>query len=418
MIPFAAVIGVIAVSIGAVMARNPVGRTAFALLSFLCAGGILALPVLAADGVTHQGHATGGRGLAASAVFDTEGTLWIVHKEGAHALVRASHDQGRTWTAPTVVNAQPETIAAEGEARPKIAAGLNGELYVSWTRPLSKPYTGEIRFARSVDGGRTFSAPLTVHTDRQEITHRFDALAVGAGGQVYLAWIDKRDQEQARRDGVAYAGAALYLAISDDAGAHFRGDYKIADHSCECCRIALVPQPDGGLLAFWRHVFDGGIRDHALARVDGDGATVSMQRATFDEWRIDACPHHGPSLAQDAAGALHAVWFTQGPGREGVHYAQLTTDGPRLQRQVGGETAAHADVAVAGERVVVVWTEFDGHSGRLMSLTSTDGGRQWRERELAATEGPYDQPRLLRNANEIYVLWNRADQPLSIVPTP
>lgn len=377
-----------------------------------------ALPSTAAQDAGHPRHGGGGKTLGASAVFDAQGTLWAVQADGAHVVLRRSIDRGSTWSGPVNVNEVPEPIAAEGESRPKVAVGAGGEIYVSWTRPLAKPYTGEIRFARSTDAGLRFAPPITVHTDRREITHRFDSLAVGTEGRVFLAWIDKRDQEDARAEGLGYAGAALYLAISDDRGAHFRGDYKIADHSCECCRIALLPQADGGVLAFWRHVFEGGIRDHALARVDADGATVSMRRATFDDWRIDACPHHGPSLAQTADGALHAVWFTQGPGREGVHYGQLREGGIHRQRRVGGEGAAHADIAAHGAQLAIVWTEYDGRAGRLLAMRSTDDGATWRESVIASTADRYDQPKLLRHGERFYVLWNRGDAPLQVAPVP
>ena len=131
--------------------------------------------------------------LAASAAFDAQGVLWAVSKSGGQVMVRRSADAGKSWSAPQPVNAAPEGIGAEGDARPKIASGAKGELYVTWTKPLSKPYTGEIRFARSLDGGKSFSAPVTVHADRQEITHRFDALTVTREGKLFVAWIDKRD---------------------------------------------------------------------------------------------------------------------------------------------------------------------------------------------------------------------------------
>ena len=60
-------------------------------------------------------------------------------------------------------------------------------------KPLAKPYTGDIRFSRSVDGGKSFSNPVTLHTDRQEITHRFDALSVNRDGRIFVAWIDKHN---------------------------------------------------------------------------------------------------------------------------------------------------------------------------------------------------------------------------------
>ncbi len=365
----------------------------------------------------HAGHGgdkggMGGMGkadrvqLAAFAAFDAKGELWAVNVEGGHILLRRSTDAGATWSTAQAVNAVAEITDSGGDARPKIALGPRGEVYVTWTKALSKPYTGAIRLARSLDGGKTFSAPLTVHSDPQEITHRFDALAVTREGKLFVAWIDKRDQVKA---GKAYRGAAVYFAVSDNQGASFRGDFKLADHSCECCRIAMRPRDDGSVLALWRHVFAPNVRDHALRVMHADGRVGAVRRATFDDWAVDICPHHGPSLAQDGDGRLHAVWFTQGENRSGVFYGRLRLSGEGgvdALRRVGGETAAHADLVVTGKRVVVVWKEFDGKRARLRAMISDDGGDTWRGRDLLVTAGASDQPRALEHAGRTYAFWN------------
>lgn len=386
---------------------------------------VLLPPAAAAQERAHGDHGAAARmgatpkdgGLNASAAFDARGGMWAVSKERDHAVVRRSDDLGRTWSKPVTVNAEPEPIGADGDARPRIISGTAGELYVTWTRPLSKPYTGNIRFSRSLDGGRTFSAPVTVHTDRQEITHRFDSIAVNRSGQLFVAWIDKRDQVAAGKD-AGYRGAAVYYAVSDDRGASFRGDYKLADHSCECCRIALLPRDDGSLLALWRHVFAPNVRDHALSQLFPDGRGGTLRRATFDDWSIDVCPHHGPSLAADAAGRLHAVWFTQGSKRTGVFYGRLRDGGVDAQRKVGGETAEHADLAVSGRRVAVAWKEFDGERSRLRAMTSEDGGDNWREHDLVSTAEASGHPLLLERQGRFYAFWNTRREPLSVTPLP
>lgn len=365
------------------------------------------------------GHASAGRAaeLGASAAIDAQGMLWAAHKEGGHVVVSRSGDFGRTWSSPARVTVEAEGTDPSGEARPKVAAGKDGEIYVTWTRPLRKPYTGEIRFSRSLDGGQTFSAPLTVHADRQEITHGFDAIAVNRSGQIFIAWIDKRDRAAAAeaRD---YRGAAVYFAVSDDRGASFRGDYKLAEHSCECCRIALAARDDGSVLALWRHIFAPNVRDHALAAMYADGRAGDVQRATFDDWRVDACPHHGPSLAQDAQDRLHAVWFTQAPERSGVYYGRLRAGGVDAERRVGGDAAEHADLALAGRRVAVAWKEFDGERSQLRAMVSPDGGDSWQEFQLAATSGASDQPRVLAWKDRFYVFWNTRNEPLSVTELP
>ncbi len=376
---------------------------------------------VAAHGDHQQAPAAKARSdLGASAAFDSRsGDLWAVSKEGDHVLLRRSADAGHTWSAARPVNRVPERIAADGDARPKIALGGEGEIYVTWTTPLSKPYTGNIRFARSLDAGRNFSEPVTVNADRQEITHRFDALAVDREGRLFIAWIDKRDLVAAKGSGNdAYRGAAVYYAVSDDRGASFRGDYKLADHSCECCRIGLYAARDGGVLAMWRHVFEPNIRDHALARIDAHGVAGAVRRVTFDDWRIDACPHHGPSLAGAPDGTLHAVWFTEGERRNGVFYGRLGDGAVEGLRRIGGDTAAHADVAVIGSRVAVAWKEFDGQRTQLRAIVSADGGRTWREHRLAATEGASGQPMLLAHGDRFHVFWHTRQQPLSVVKIP
>lgn len=266
---------------------------------------------------------------------------------------------------------------------------------------------------------------MTVHADRQEITHRFDALTVTRDGKLFVAWIDKRDMEATvkhkDKDG-KYRGAAVYFAVSDDRGASFRGDYKLADHSCECCRIGLLPRDDGSVLALWRHVFEPNVRDHALGVMHADGRAGVARRATFDEWAVDICPHHGPSLAADAAdktGRLHAVWFTQGAKRSGVFYGRLRLNGESGVdglRQVGDETAAHADLAISGNTVAVVWKAFDGTRSRLRAMVSVDGGNSWRERDLLATSGASDQPRVLRHGARIYAFWHTQLDGFTVTP--
>ncbi|NMW26225.1 exo-alpha-sialidase, partial [Rhodanobacter denitrificans] len=228
----------------------------------------------------------------------------------------------RTLSAPVEVNAAAERIYAEGENRPKIAFGPHDEIYVSWSQPRAKPWTGFVRFARSLDRGEHFSDPLTVHHDRAEITHRFDALVVDGKGRIVIAWIDKRDLLAADAHGKPYLGAAIYYSWSDDGGARFVPERKLIDQSCECCRIALARTPDGEVAAFFRGIYGDNIRDHAYAVLRTDGQTSPVARATFSDWQIAGCPHHGPGLAIGGDGTRHAVWY-EAKGQPTIWYGQL-----------------------------------------------------------------------------------------------
>lgn len=383
-------------------------------LSNYYAAGLLALSAMftvpSASAATNAGHKHPRQELGTAAAFDAQGRLWIAGKEaipgGAYVVVQSSDDLGKTWSAPRRVQEVPEPLAADGEARPKLAFGKQGEMYLTYTKPLSKPYTGEIRFVRSADGGKTFSTPVTVHANRDEITHRFDSITVDREGRIYVTWIDKRDLEAAAARGEKYAGAAIYYAVSEDAGKSFRGDYKIADHSCECCRVGLVPGPKDGVVALWRHVFDGHTRDHAIATLDPSGAAPALQRATFDDWKVDACPHHGPSVAFTPDGRRHQTWFNVKDGEGGIYYASAQTDGSLGQpRRLGSPQAVHPDVVTNGDRVAVAWKQFDGKATVVVARLSDDAGRTWHEKVVARTTGASDQPRLAAGQPGIVLVW-------------
>lgn len=365
----------------------------------------LAQPVLAAG--SHSRAALG-----TTAAFDHQQRLWIVRTEpvdkNAQVILQRSDDNGLTWQPAIRVTTKAEPVAAEGENRPKLAFGPRDEIYVSWTSPTSEKFTGDIRFTRSLDGGKSWSVPAVVHRDRQLITHRFESLLVDQAGRIWVAWIDKRDlgiAEAAKQD---YAGAAVYYAYSDDRGATWRGDYKLADHSCECCRIALTLDAKGRAVAMWRHVFAPNERDHAFAVLQPEGKGIVVERVTTDRWKIDACPHHGPSLAVAADGTRHAVWFNQVNGEGRVFYGRLTGSEPEAVRVLPAG-AAHADLSVRGNKVSIVWKRFDGSATRVESWLSKDGGRNFTAGPTLQTEGSSDQPRLLSNDTATLVVWRTDD---------
>lgn len=371
------------------------------LLTLLC---LLPLAAFAHDGMRME--MPKGPELGASAAFDSHGRLYVVDAADGHVRLRHSDDDGRTLSAPVEVNATAERIYAEGENRPKIAFGPHDEIYVSWSQPRAAPWTGFVRFARSTDRGEHFSEPLTVHHNRAEITHRFDALAVDGKGRIVIAWIDKRDLIAA---GKPYLGAAIYYSWSDDGGKSFLPERKLIDQSCECCRIALARTPDGEVAAFFRAIYGANIRDHAYAVLHTDGQTSPVARATFSDWQIAGCPHHGPGLAIGSDGIRHAVWYEakQGPA---IHYGQLDPGHPPQHAlTIAGAGASHADVAVDGRTVWVAWNQVNADGYALMLRRSGDGGVHFdAARDIARSDGAVGSPQLLLKQGRAFVAWNTA----------
>ncbi|OGT00568.1 MAG: hypothetical protein A3F73_14530 [Gallionellales bacterium RIFCSPLOWO2_12_FULL_59_22] len=349
--------------------------------------------------------------LAVGATFDENARLWLAEFQGQHLYVSYSDDRGVTRSAPVKVNAEPENFLGDGENRPKIVA-RKGVIYLSYTQGLAKPMSGDIRFSRSTDGGKSFSAPITVNDNREIISHRFDSMAVNGKGHIYIAWLDKREHSAAEKRGEKYNGSAIYYAVSDDGGASFRRNDKIADHVCECCRTAMAVDTDDYPVVAWRHIYDTNTRDHALVKLDGKMAPARISR---ENWNIAACPHHGPSLAIAADGVYHAAWFSNAPQQRGLFYAHSDDRGKTFSGPLNfGNIEAQPSrpyVLGLGNRVYLVWKEFDGERTAILGMDSADGGKSWHApKKLAATADVSDWPMLIGENGRAFLSWNTGNE--------
>ncbi|MDD5181261.1 MAG: sialidase family protein [Gallionellaceae bacterium] len=357
--------------------------------------------------------------LAVTAAFDEKGRLWRVLVRGRHVLVSHSDDGGNSYSHPVKVNSEAEDILGDGENRPKIIV-RKGIIYISYTQGLAKPMTGHIRFSRSMDGGETFSQPVTVNDNLEIISHRFETMGVNDRGQVYIAWLDKRDLSEAAKKGEKYTGLGVYYAVSDDNGASFHPNIKAADHGCECCRAAMAIDTDGTPVIAWRHVFGKNVRDHAMLRLDGKSG---LARLSNDNWEIDACPHHGPAISIARDGVYHFVWFNNAPERHGLFYAYSSDQGKSFSSPVSfgnfKAQAAHPYVLSLGKRVSIVWKEFDGETTSINLMQSGDGGKLWSApRQIASTADTSDHPMLVGNGEQAYLSWNTGKEGYRLIALP
>ncbi len=367
----------------------------------------------------HEAHTKNSANkLAISMAFDQQGLLWRARVRDGIIFVDKSTDKGTTFSKPTKVNAKPQKIAAKGEARPKIAIAPHGNIYLTWTQGLTKRFTGYIWFSRSIDGGKSFEKPKIVHQDRAEITHRFDALNVAKDGKITIAWVDKRDLEAAKKVGRKYTGAAIYYATSNNAGKSFAIEKKLADYSCECCRIAITNKPDGTPVAMWRHVFPGSERDHAIAEINNQRAKII--RASYGHWKLDGCPHHGAALTYGEGFGYHMAYFDGAGETPSLKYARMDGEAwvSSPPKRFGNmqHLAGHPAILSAGENVYLVWQERNAGKPEIHGMQSYDGGRSWTDVQLIVSKsGKLDYPELNSHKNTVYLTVNSELEGLKVI---
>jgi hypothetical protein len=357
---------------------------------------------------------------APSASFGPDGKLWLAWVFAGHIYVQHSSDEGKTYSAPSIVNRAPEKIAAHAENRAKIQLDNAGNIYISWTQSFNKPYTGNIRFSRSVDGGQSFSQPITVNDDLQEISHRFDSMVVSDDGKVFISWLDKRDQQAAKDNQQEYIGGALYYRYSADQGKTFSKNMNLSDNACVCCRIAMALDNNNLPVIAWRDIYgndvNNQIRDHSLLTFRSALKPAKKIRLSNEQWNIDGCPHHGPALDVDGNNVVHSTWFNDTDGEYVLFYGNSAGDYNAMGFGQADKQSAHPYVLTLNQNamnqtVFLVWKEFDGKKTDILMKTSIDAGIRWSQSKvISTTAGSSDHPLLVKNLNTGYLSWHTQDE--------
>ena len=352
---------------------------------------------------------------AVGVTYDKNGILWLARVKNKKLLVTTSNNNGKNFSTPVVVTPEAERIYADGENRPKIAVAQDGTVLLTWAQKLSKKYSGDIRFSRSTDSGKTFSSPITLNDDGLITTHRFDSLTVNEKGRVVIAWLDARDRDAAKNKDENFTGISIYTAQSADNGANFDVNQKFHEHVCECCRMPAVWTTKGPIV-FWRNIFGKNTRDFAISNLDKGG----VRRVTDDEWQVDGCPHHGGDIAIGSKDRLHLVWFTLGKTRQGLFYRYIQDTQESSPISFGDFTAqaSHPSIAASGKNILITWREFDGNNITANIMFSNDNGMTWsKQKRLADSNGAADYPvPLINNEQQMQVVWNTETEGLRILP--
>jgi hypothetical protein len=282
------------------------------------------------------------------------GNLYVLGVDGEKKklVMMMSHDGGDNFMPPVPVSPDGVNVQYRSENGPSLAArGMN--VYALWQQ--NSPERGsEVVVARQARMGEGFAAPIRILDKKPDDRsfNGFSAMALGPKGEIYVVWLDGRDQEPPQ------GTFSLYLAKSTDQGKTFEKNVRLATAVCPCCRPAITVDDDGTVYVAWRKVFEGDIRDIVVASSrDGGNIFSEPVKAADDGWVLHACPDSGPSLAV-REGKVAIAWFSEGRGKSGIRYATSSDQGKSFGApqmiSTGIVDPNHPALAINGDGATVV----------------------------------------------------------------
>lgn len=249
-----------------------------------------------------------------------------------------SSDGGKTFSPKSLIHSSPG-LGASRLFRPRVMFRPDGTLVAVFSNRVEtaasaanehaghgsggtvaseRPRDTQIVISTSKNGGKTWSAPRPVHTDRTPMVRGFFDATVLANGEVAVAYLRDIEGKPHSRD--------LRMVISR--GDSFGPEKVLEPFVCDCCNVSLLVDAAGTLHVYYRENKDN-IRDiDHLASTD-NGATFSKPQPLYaDGWQLNGCPHSGPTSSRFGQSALVA-WYS-GTQSNNPGLRVVTGEGKRL----------------------------------------------------------------------------------------
>jgi hypothetical protein len=333
-----------------------------------------------------------------------------------HALKVATLS-GSRWSQPHVVRSGRDFFVNWADFPSVLALGDN-RLVAHWLqRTGGATYAYGVRIAFSRDAGRTWSTPLTPHTDSSNTEHGFVSLwRTLRGDGVEAVWLDGRKYNRAGHDPTNEMTLATAAFALD--GSMSEAERILDGRVCDCCQTSVAMTSKGPVIVYRDRSADE-IRDISIVRRAAGRWTepVAVHR---DEWKINACPVNGPAVAARGDNVVVA-WFTAANDTPMVRLAFSRDAGVTFAAPVRvdeGQPAGRVDVELTRDGAALVsWIERTGGDAAAVRLRRVEGsGRIGTPATIATSSAARASgfPRMVIAGNDAIFAWTAPGRPSEV----
>jgi hypothetical protein len=294
-----------------------------------------------------------------------------------------SHDGGQTFTTKNISN----TPTANSEDVQISVEGNN--VYLVWKdRPFGND---DILFARSTDGGLTFSEPDNIRNDPAGSQ---DPQISSEGNNVYVVWREFISPPN-RFD--------IFISMSTDGGQTFSEADNIGNNPDDAFNPQISSQGNNVYVVWENDITTSDTTDIFFSFSQDGGQTFSdpfnISNSTGDS--VD------PQISSEGNN-VYVVWQDRTPGNTGILFARSIDGGLTFGEpdNISEDTAffANPQISSEGNTVYVVW---QSDNGDILFARSIDGGLTFGEPDNISegNTGFSELPQISSEGNNVYVVW-------------
>ncbi|MEE9425752.1 MAG: sialidase family protein [Methylococcales bacterium] len=327
------------------------------------------------------------------------------HQQGQKSLWhQSSSDGGKSWSVANKILNNDNLPAKMVRGNDAQIAVQGDNIVVSWMKYVedARFNAGPMLTARSTNGGQNWQYTATP-PDWEEGPHGYIDMAADDHA-IHAVWLDSRDGSSETK-----ASQGLRYAQSIDGGDSWQPNKTLDNVTCSCCWNTVKSDISGNAFVLYR---DKEPSDLSIGVVNTQQQWQRLNHVGAFNWQFDGCPHIGGSIDfQKTAGKkrLHSVVGSGHPEHLGVHYL-YSDDGGKTwsaNKQLGDESAIHADIAAHNNgRVIAVWDMMGEDGLAIYATESSDQGANWSSPKQLSKPGlRATHPRVVKTENGFLALW-------------